>query len=516
MVLDEISAYFFQNESGDFLPSSAEMEYLQEDGMWVPVSENGIGCSADTFNTITFEKITTTSIRMTMKAALREGSEEDPSRGTGVIEWQAMGQYAEEIKDTAEKTLLGEALAEAAEKQEEEYTKTSWEDFQKAYKKAKEIYTDTHADQLQVDEALAELKEAMSNLTKRADLTQLNSLIAQAEKKEESAYTEESWKPFAEALTAAREAAEKDDITQESADSAKNALESALKNLVRKDAVQVKKEALKAAIEEAEKREESKYTKESWEGFARALKAAREVFENESAAAEQVEEQTALLNAAMAALVPREKDPESPDSEADKAALSKLVEKANTFTRADYTQDTWAVFDQALVNAQKVLADGSADQETVDTAQKDLQAAMEQLVKVSSENGLDLDKIKTLIEKGEKLEKGDYTAASWKTFSQALKEAKAILDAEGASQSDVDKKAQALEKAMENLKKKSGSGSPGKTSGNGSSGKGGSSGSGSSAKSVKTGDETPILPFAGMAVLSFAGIVILRKKRRIE
>lgn len=308
VVLDEISAYFFQNESGDFLPSSAEMEYLQEDGMWVPVSENGIGCSADTFNTITFEKITTTSIRMTMKAALREGSEEDPSRGTGVIEWQAMGQYAEEIKDTAEKTLLGEALAEAAEKQEEEYTKTSWEDFQKAYKKAKEIYTDTHADQLQVDEALAELKEAMSNLTKRADLTQLNSLIAQAEKKEESAYTEESWKPFAEALTAAREAAEKDDITQESADSAKNALESALKNLVRKDAAQVKKEALKAAIEEAEKREESKYTKESWEGFARALKAARKVFENESAASEQVEEQTALLNAAMAALVPREKD----------------------------------------------------------------------------------------------------------------------------------------------------------------------------------------------------------------
>ena len=206
-------------------------------------------------------------------------------------------------------------------------------------------------------------------------MTQLNSLIAQAEKKEESAYTEESWKPFTEALTAAREAAEKDDITQQSADSAKNALESALKNLVRKDAVQVKKEALKAAIEEAEKREESKYTKESWEGLARALKAAREVFENESAAAEQVEEQTALLNAAMAALVPREKDPESPDSEADKAALSKLVEKANTFTRADYTQDTWAVFDQALVNAQKVLADGSADQETVDTAQKDLQAA---------------------------------------------------------------------------------------------------------------------------------------------
>lgn len=231
-----------------------------------------------------------------------------------------------------------------------------------------------------------------------------------------------------------------------------------------------------------------------------------------------MEEQTALLNAAMAALVLREKDPEDPEQEADKAALAKLVEKANGFTRADYTEDTWAVFDLALVNAQKVLADKAADQETVDKAGKELQAAMNQLVKVNNESSLDLSRIKALIQKAEKLEKEDYTAASFQTFSQALKEAKAILDADGASQSDVDKKAQALEKAMKNLKKKSGSGpkAPGNTGGKGSSGKGSGSGSGNGAKSVKTGDETPILPFAGVAVLSLAGIVCLLKRRRTE
>ncbi|WP_418431225.1 DUF5695 domain-containing protein [Blautia sp.] len=518
VVLEGSSVYFFQNGNGDFLPASAQIEYLSEEGTWLPVSENRMGCDADTFNTITFDKITTTSIRMIMKPALREGSEEDPSRGTGVLEWQAMGQYADEIKENADKTLLKEALAEAAGKQQADYTGASWEAFRKAYEKAKDIYADTDADQTLVNAVLAELNDAISGLTEKADLTELNSMIARAEKKTEDAYTEETWNLFAEALTAAKAAAEKEDITQEEADNARDALRSAMENLEKKDADVVNKEALKAAIEEAEKKEESKYTKESWEGFARAWKAAKEVFENEAATAEQVEEQTALLNAAMAALVLREKDPEDPEQEADKAALAKLVEKANGFTRADYTEDTWAVFDLALVNAQKVLADKAADQETVDKAGKELQAAMNQLVKVNNESSLDLSRIKALIQKAEKLEKEDYTAASFQTFSQALKEAKAILDADGASQSDVDKKAQALEKAMKNLKKKSGSGpkAPGNTGGKGSSGKGSGSGSGNGAKSVKTGDETPILPFAGVAVLSLAGIVCLLKRRRTE
>ncbi len=94
----------------------------------------------------------------------------------------------------------------------------------------------------------------------------------------------------------------KEDITQEEADSARDALRSAMENLEKKDADVVNKEALKAAIEEAEKKEESKYTKEKLGRICPGLKAAKEVFETQAATAEQVEEQTALLNAAMAAL----------------------------------------------------------------------------------------------------------------------------------------------------------------------------------------------------------------------
>ena len=81
-------------------------------------------------------------------------------------------------------------------------------------------------------------------------------MIARAEKKTEDAYTEETWNLFAEALTAAKAAAEKEDITQEEADNARDALRSAMENLEKKDADVVNKEALKAAIEEAEKKEE--------------------------------------------------------------------------------------------------------------------------------------------------------------------------------------------------------------------------------------------------------------------
>lgn len=71
------------------------------------------------------------------------------------------GRYADEIKENADKTLLKEALAEAAGKQQADYTGASWEAFRKAYEKAKDIYADTDADQTLVNAVLAELNDAI-------------------------------------------------------------------------------------------------------------------------------------------------------------------------------------------------------------------------------------------------------------------------------------------------------------------------------------------------------------------
>ena len=77
-----------------------------------------------------------------------------------------------------------------------------------------------------------------------------------------------------------------------------------------------------------------------------------------------------------------------------------------------------------MVEAQKVLADEHAQQETVDKAEADLRAAKEQLVKIpgETEGELNLEKLQELISKAEKLKEKDYTTDSWKVFAQALEE----------------------------------------------------------------------------------------------
>ncbi|OZG61970.1 BNR/Asp-box repeat protein [Bifidobacterium lemurum] len=65
--------------------------------------------------------------------------------------------------------------------------------------------------------------------------------------------------------------------------------------------------------------------------------------------------------------------------EVDKSALSAAVEAAEAKRQADYTEESWAVFAQALEAARATLADADADQATVDGAVESLTAAMDGL-----------------------------------------------------------------------------------------------------------------------------------------
>ena len=66
-----------------------------------------------------------------------------------------------------------------------------------------------------------------------------------------------------------------------------------------------------------------------------------------------------------------------------KDALQKAIEAAEALERDDYTDASWTVFEQALLNAKRVFADNAATQETVDAAVKALKDAQEALVKRS-------------------------------------------------------------------------------------------------------------------------------------
>ena len=149
--------------------------------------------------------------------------------------------------------------------------------------------------------------------------------------------------------------------------------------------------------------------------------------------------------------------------------------------------------------------------------------------------------LESVIEKADTLKEADYTADSWKTFSQVLSSAKAVLEQKD-DQTKVDNAAESLNKAIEGLKKKEsvnpGTTNPG-TSGTGtgstgaiSGGTGSSNGTGTNAtvatgsksnstttdttgtaakkatvkKASKTSDTNPL---TGMLALAFASISLV-------
>lgn len=149
---------------------------------------------------------------------------------------------------------------------------------------------------------------------------------------------------------------------------------------------------------------------------------------------------------------------------------------------------------------------------------------------------IDTKALESAIEKADTLKEEDYTADSWKTFSQVLSSAKAVLEQKD-DQTKVDNAAESLNKAIEGLKKKeavnpgtpgSGTGSTGAISG----GAGSSNGAGTNAtvatgkksnsatanttgsvakkatvkKASKTSDTNPLM---GMLALAFASISLV-------
>lgn len=149
---------------------------------------------------------------------------------------------------------------------------------------------------------------------------------------------------------------------------------------------------------------------------------------------------------------------------------------------------------------------------------------------------IDTKALESAIEKADTLKEADYTADSWKTFSQVLSSAKAVLEQKD-DQTKVDNAAESLNMAIESLKKKeavnpgtpgSGAGSTGAISG----GTGSFNGTGKNAtvatgsksnsttadttgtaakkatvkKASKTGDTNPLM---GMLALAFASISLV-------
>lgn len=136
---------------------------------------------------------------------------------------------------TVDKTALEEALAEADELTEEDYTEESWAALEDAKAEAEDVLKDPTATQEEVDAAVEALKEAVEALEEYVDpvdKSELEKAIKKAKSKNKKDYTKKSFDAMLAALKVAEKVMADENATQEEVDAAADALNKAIKALI--------------------------------------------------------------------------------------------------------------------------------------------------------------------------------------------------------------------------------------------------------------------------------------------
>lgn len=196
---------------------------------------------------------------------------------------------------TTDKTDLQAAIDAAADLNETDYSTATWETLQTALDRANELNGSDTAKQSEIDAAAEDVLRAIDELG--TDKSQLADAIAQAEEKQESDYSEETWQAMQDALAAAREVNDAEAPVQSEIDEARIALVEAV-NALAPDMTE-----LKSVIDAAEALNQSDYTAESWGALQAVLTEARAMYVGTDAVQPDVDQMAADLQDAIDDLV---------------------------------------------------------------------------------------------------------------------------------------------------------------------------------------------------------------------
>ena len=196
----------------------------------------------------------------------------------------------------------------------------------------------------------------------------------------------------------------------------------------------------------AEQEESGCYTAESWAAVEEALTAAKVLAENPQASQEDVDNAFLDLITAVNLL----------ENEVQRVGLKAAIDGAeailaNEEELALYTPESVEAVRAALAEAQRVYAEESADQETVNAATRQLLDAVTSLVVIEQDTRLDI-----LIEKAEELlaNRDDYTAASADALETVLEAAKAVAEKDEVTDAEINEAYNALAEAISGLVRK--------------------------------------------------------------
>lgn len=292
--------------------------------------------------------------------------------------------------------------------------------------------------------AINEKKDALIKKADVVDKTELNSLIAEADKyaKNES-YTQESLDKLKAEISKAQGISDDIQATQEQVDTAIADLQKVIDTLEKKPVVD--KTALNTLIKEAEEyvKDES-YTQDSVDKLNAEIIKAQNVADAKDATQEQVNTAKDNLQKVIDGL----------KRIVDKKELNKLITKANDCVLADiYTNETLENLKVEIEKAEKIATDKDATQEQVNTAIVDLQTAIDGLVEISG--AIDKTELNKLIEEAEKLANDDsYTKESLDKLNAEIEKVKIVVNNDNATKEEVDIAIANLNSMINELEKK--------------------------------------------------------------
>lgn len=373
---------------------------------------------------LTFEQVRVFNQALTAEQ-LNEAT--DPN-AENVVLWLDFDVKEDDSATEADKLNLQNLINECKDMKEADYFGKGWTEMQTALGAAEDVLQKDAPTKEEVKNAYDALRDAKGQLVFIGDLKAVVDGTKEIVENKDS-YTKDSYEVFETALNAAKAVLEKEESTQEEVNNAKIALLDAQNKLVKKADITTLKEAIAKAAEI----KEEEVTPSSWERVQAAKAAAEKVvadFEKDETSVTQSQ-----IDAAAKAL---QDALDSVQKRADFTALQEAVDRISKLQLDGYTEESVKVLKDALKEAEAVLEEQEATQNTVDEMLTKLLAAEEALTKEETIEKADLEDLINYAKAQQSKEEYKYLVPVVKErFEKALAEAETIYGKADATQEEV-------------------------------------------------------------------------------
>jgi hypothetical protein len=371
---------------------------------------------------------------------------------------QAIQDAIDGLENKEDQSGLGALLDIAEDLEENDYTTSTWEDFEDAYNDAQAVYNNPGSTAQEIQEALDALHDAIygqddtldngdGGLATRGDASGLEDFITEAlGKTPQNNYTTSTWTALQNALDDSGRTVPVDvsDLMQAKIDALETALQTALTNLVDLS-------GLLEAIADAGLLDEDDYIPATWTALEQAMAdAADEAIPANNATQSAVDAAEQAIREAMAGLQNKE----------DRTGLGESLDIADDLDENDYTASTWEDFMDAYNDAQTAYNDPGATAQEIIEAMDALHDAIygQDDTLDNGDGGLaargDASGLEDLITEAlGKTPQNSYTASTWNALQDALDDSGRTVpvDVSDLTQAEIDALETALQTALTNL-----------------------------------------------------------------